>query len=398
MKIVYLSYDGLCDPLGSAQILPYIKGLTQPDLRYTIISLEKEHRFQAQGHSLKTELLNMGIQWVPLSYIESRSGWKALINIWKLFITTRKICKEFQPDFIHCRSYIPAFIARKIRIPYLFDMRGFWIDERIEGKIWPPSPVYQKLYQWLKKKEYLLFKDAAHIISLTRRAIPRIQAMAPNTGISVIPCIADKNHFKFNPDHRNTARLRLEIKPQAEVLAYLGSLGTWYLADEMMMFFKTFLSRYPDAIFLLITPDQADMLYSLTHTFEIPQSAIRFIHANHSEVPYFLSAADYGISFIRDLPSKSASSPTKIAEYALMGLPVIYNPVGDLDTMPVMGALIQNFNEPSFLQAILTLENIKKGSPEIREKALNAFNMEDAIHTYQQSYRTILKKIHSNTG
>ncbi len=396
MKVLYLSYDGLCDPLGSAQILPYVKGLAKKGVQYTLISREKEDRFRAQGATLRDEIARLDIRWIPLPYLPARSGWKALINIWKLFSTTRNVCAEFHPDFIHCRSYIPASIARRLKIPYLFDMRGFWIDERIEGKIWPETPVYLRIYRFLKKHEPALFRDAAHIISLTRRAIPRIQTMAPGTGISVIPCIADSTHFNRNPEHREQARTLLEIKPDAEVVVYLGSLGTWYLADEMMQFFKTFLNRFPDAVFLLITPEKADTIYTLTRNHQIPQTAIRFIKAKHAEVPFFLCAADFGISFIRDLPSKAASSPTKIAEYALMSLPVIYNPVGDLDQMPVYGALIRHFNEASYNEAIHSLTEIAWDAREIRKKALDNYNMEDALNTYYQSYSTILKKISSN--
>jgi hypothetical protein len=33
-------------------------------------------------------------------------------------------------------------------------MRGFWADERVEGKIWNvKNPVYRKAYQFFKQKE-----------------------------------------------------------------------------------------------------------------------------------------------------------------------------------------------------------------------------------------------------
>ena len=41
------------------------------------------------------------------------------------------------------------------------------------------------------------------------------------------------------------------------VLAYLGSLGSWYMLDEMLDFFKVYASHHADARFLFITPDRA---------------------------------------------------------------------------------------------------------------------------------------------
>ena len=46
--------------------------------------------------------------------------------------------KHFQ--LVHCRSYISALVGLKLKqqkgVKLLFDMRGFWADERVEGKIW----------------------------------------------------------------------------------------------------------------------------------------------------------------------------------------------------------------------------------------------------------------------
>lgn len=39
--LVFLSYDGLSDPLGEAQVLPYIKGLAALGWKYTLISFRK---------------------------------------------------------------------------------------------------------------------------------------------------------------------------------------------------------------------------------------------------------------------------------------------------------------------------------------------------------------------
>ena len=41
INTVYLSYDGLTDPLGQSQVLPYIIGIKQKGYNVTIISFEK---------------------------------------------------------------------------------------------------------------------------------------------------------------------------------------------------------------------------------------------------------------------------------------------------------------------------------------------------------------------
>ena len=48
MKVLYLTYDGLTDPLGQSQILPYLKMLSTKGAEISIISFEKKQRFAEQ--------------------------------------------------------------------------------------------------------------------------------------------------------------------------------------------------------------------------------------------------------------------------------------------------------------------------------------------------------------
>ena len=48
-------------------------------------------------------------------------------------------------------------------------MRGFWADERVDGKLWSLNNIfYKKIYRYFKKerKEFLQFSD--YTISLTK--------------------------------------------------------------------------------------------------------------------------------------------------------------------------------------------------------------------------------------
>jgi hypothetical protein len=64
-KILYITYDGLTDPLGQSQILPYLKGLSQYGYRFTILSFEKKDRFQKEKTVIDQLTLESNIDWVP---------------------------------------------------------------------------------------------------------------------------------------------------------------------------------------------------------------------------------------------------------------------------------------------------------------------------------------------
>ena len=44
IKVLYISYDGMTDPLGQSQVLPYLEGLAKKNYAITLISFEKEER------------------------------------------------------------------------------------------------------------------------------------------------------------------------------------------------------------------------------------------------------------------------------------------------------------------------------------------------------------------
>ena len=41
-NILYLSYDGMTDPLGQSQVLPYLAGLSKKGFRFHLISFENK--------------------------------------------------------------------------------------------------------------------------------------------------------------------------------------------------------------------------------------------------------------------------------------------------------------------------------------------------------------------
>ena len=59
-------------------------------------------------------------------------------------------------NIIHARIYIPALIGFYIKfffnIKLIFDMRGFWIDERIEWNLWKKNTFNYFFFKYFEKK------------------------------------------------------------------------------------------------------------------------------------------------------------------------------------------------------------------------------------------------------
>ena len=79
-------------------------------------------------------------------------------------------------DIVHCRSYVAAIagvILKKRRgAKFIFDMRGFWADERVDGGIWKAGGL---LYRGAKKVERWLLSNADYVVSLTQAGVDEIE-------------------------------------------------------------------------------------------------------------------------------------------------------------------------------------------------------------------------------
>ena len=53
-KVLYITYDGMTDPLGQSQVLPYLVGLSEKGYKFTILSFEKKERLCPRSSSKLT--------------------------------------------------------------------------------------------------------------------------------------------------------------------------------------------------------------------------------------------------------------------------------------------------------------------------------------------------------
>ena len=147
--------------------------------------------------------------------------------------------------------------------------------------------------------------------------------------IEVIPCCADLKHFsrdRFDEKTIEEAGKKLGISKNDFVLSYIGSLGTWYLLDEMMKFFKRLIYQKPEAKFLFITQENPQKIYETAEKNELKKNVIVVKSASREEVPLYTLLSDLSVFFIKSSFSKTASSPTKMGELLGLGIPVITNP------------------------------------------------------------------------
>jgi glycosyltransferase involved in cell wall biosynthesis len=402
-RVLYITYDGMTDQLGQSQVIPYLEILAARGYVITLISAEKKEKLSRDKHIIEKKLKRAGIHWHPIKFTRKPMFIAKIYDQWKLNRKVISLNKAEKFDFVHCRSYVPVEAALKLytrfRTPYLFDMRGFWVDERVDNGQWDLNKfVFRQLYKLYKKKEKMYFDKAAHIISLTQKGKEELinTFHIPNTKISVIPCCADLQHFNYEriseTDIQKT-RESLNIQPTSTVLMYLGSLGGWYLTNEMLDFFKILQKKEATSVFLFITHDNKQDILKNASSKGINPDSIRVLPASRLEVPLLMSVADCSIFFIKDAYSKKASSPTKQGEIMAMGIPVVCNDIGDTGVITKQsnsGVLIRSFDEIEYQKAIEQIcghNNFDKRS--IRKSAFTYYDLHTAGQKYTEIYHEL---------
>ncbi|MCU0417884.1 MAG: glycosyltransferase [Cytophagaceae bacterium] len=401
---VYISYDGLTDFLGQSQVLPYIIGLEEKGYRFSILSFEKPEKYEKEKSTINALLQGKNIHWIPLTYHKRFSILATVYDIGVGWFTIKKLYKKDPFVLLHTRSYIATLIGwlfnRYSKVPFLFDMRGFWADERVEGGIWNlKNPLFKFTYILFKKLEKLFIRDAATIISLTELAKNEMSHwnIRSTDSFQVIPCCADLSHFNRNKiDENRVVQLKqtLAIPHASPIVLYLGSIGTWYMLEEMLDFFNIYKKMYSDALFLFVTGDGPQHIYEAATKQHIPHEALRIISSPKKDVPYYIRCATVSVFFCKPSYSKKASSPTKLPEILALGIPVICNDgIGDMtEQMHTCkgGYVITSFANTAYQQAIDFICQNPLEVSQLDQYLVEHFSLTSGINKYAAVYQKIL--------
>ena len=406
-RILFISYNGMLDPLGQSQVIPYLRELARLGVQFTLLSFERPFAFTNEGSKVRDELQERlrgeRIEWHSLRYHQKPSLPATAFDVWSGIRYARYLVKRNGIEMVHARSHIPATIAlalkRRFGMRMIFDIRGLMAEEYRDAAHWREGSV---AYRITKSMERRALAAADGVVTLTERIWPIIKTWEGlrdrDVVHEVIPCCADLGRFRFSQSDREERRRELGLRDEI-VIVYSGSIDGWYLTEEMADFCAFVAQQRADAHFLWLTRTKHDRIRRLMHERGIATSGFTVCGANPADVPSYLSAADAGLAFIKPCFSKLASSPTKTAEYLACGLPLIINAgIGDADvlvTQQNVGALVNTFNNDEYSSAFHTIVQLLRDREAIRRKtrevAESFFNLETIAATrYARLYENVL--------
>ena len=404
MTVLYITYDGLLDPLGSSQILPYVKGISKHQDEVVIVSFEKSERFLYGKSALLSDLQNYSIKWKPLPFTKGLGFIGKSWDLCRMYIMALTIAWKHNIEVVHTRGHPPAlvglFIKHITKAKFIFDFRGLWVDERVDKGSWDLNYFFHRLqYRFFKRAERTLLIQSDHIVVLTHKVVNEIIKLGATeeSNITVIPCCANYNHFRLSTEtDKIDARISLGIPTDAFVLGYLGSIGKMYMLDKFFQLFVIATKNRANCHAVLITPD-TDQLKPLMNS-HLAHNLLERIHiksATHDQVPNLLPSMDVMVSFITSTYARMGASLTKMAECFAVGIPVVANSgVGDVKQIIDQldgGWMVDSLSEDRLMETAQNLDIISaKGGRRLRDVSHPILGLDFAAKCYQSVYEKLM--------
>ena len=395
-KILYISYDGLMEPLGQSQVLNYLKGLST-DYQMFVISYEKKEDYLdlKKKKLLKEIVSEKNINWIALRY---HSNYRVLSTIYDVllgFIVSFFLITFNRIQLIHIRSTIPGLIAQLLNIflnfKLIFDMRGFWSDEKADRGGWSREGMLYKFFNSLETK---LIQNSDSVITLTDNAIELILSKNPlfkrEKFVKITTC-SDLDVFK--------KREEIIENKKFFTLGHVGSVDTAYDIEPILNLYKRLSTKYDFFKLLFLNKGSHNYINHQLERLNISREGIEVIDVDFNQIPEYFKKIDFGCFYAKPNLSIKASMPTKLGEFLASGIPVLCNPLNEDITQLITKnniGIISDFDSSLNLESIqknlLDLSNSKDIRDKCRRVAESNFSLETGIKEYKLIYHSLLEK------
>ena len=357
MRTLYLCYFGLREPLVQTQVLPYLRQLAAQGIEVYLLTFEPNLSSAWQPTQLaetRAALKAEGIRWHCRAYHKSPSAPATLYDVLFGAATAIRLARRHQIKVLHARAHMAlamALLARPLTgSRVIFDVRGLMADEYADAGRWREGSAVYRSVKWLER---VGLRRADQLVVLTRRMRDWIvaQGFADAEKIEVIPCCVDPERFAGQNGTADSAI----AKPERFELVYAGAVTGLYLLEEIARFFLAVQARRRDAFLRILTKsDEAEAAATLRRV-GLQDNDFWIGAVPPAEVPSYLRRARLGLSLRKPTFAQIASSPTKIPEYLLAGLPVVSNVgVGDTDELlerERVGVVLRSFDDDALVAA-----------------------------------------------
>ena len=401
MGILYLSYDSLMEPLGQSQVFQYLHKLAQ-DHEITLVTYEKQRDWvdKARREAISQVVKKAGIRWISLRYHKRPATIATAYDLTLGFIVCIYLCIRYRIRIVHARGHVTSVLGlglkRILGVRFIFDMRGFWPESRVELGIWRKESLIYRISKWFDR-QFLLEADV--VVALIQKAVDLMRQYSFLQGQSkrfeVIPTCTNLDLFR--PADPNDCTVNIDDRPFT--LGYVGSAGPGYLFDAVLECFKMLKRQRPDARLLIINRNDHVHIRERLQACEIGMDSVEIKAVDYQDVPCEIGRMDAGIFLIIPHVSRVSAVPTKMGEFLACGVPCLANAgVGNVKEIlenDRVGIVIDELYQHSMEKAVDRLLELES-DPDVQGRCVSVaqryFSLESGVRAYDSIYRELLEK------
>lgn len=394
---LYLTRNGLLEPLGQSQVLAYLRELSR-DYRITLITYEKDEDWadEARVARQRAECEELGIRWLPQRFRPRPKVIAPALSMLRMVWLVRREVRGQGARLIHARSCIPAAVAmivsRLTGVPFIFDMRALWPEELITaGRLRRGSLLHRAIVA----TERACLRRAGAVVSLTQAAVDHLGRVYPvdmaGQRIAVIPTCADLDRF-----------VPAGQVPGRRVIGCLGTvLSGWFRLDWLASFLSVAATRDEGAVFELTTRDDPARVRAMLDPEGRLGDRLRIAPSAPEDVQKVLQRQTASVMFYAGGQiSELGRSPTRMAEILGCGLPIVANDgVGDVARIIReyrVGVLAAGLEPEAMTTAWSELMALMK-DPELtsrcRKAAEEVFSLGSGAAAYARLYEQMMEEV-----
>ena len=405
LKMLFIADGSLDRPLLHSQGLPLLRRLAEEGVVCTVQSFE--HSREVFTSPLGEDLARRGIRWLPVILPSNSSGLDRARMIAGGFMEAWKYCRVQGIQIVHCRSYRPAVIGSLLKTlagtGFVFDMRGFLIDEQILLGRWQARGLK---YSTARQLERHMLLNADMIVTTSPQFQQRVQSFSylANTRqkeyiVSVPNCVDTR---RFQRDEQTRAAYRGKMGWDGRlVVAFAGEARVSVEFGNILASFAILKEIEPRAFLALLAFGNLNVLRERLAAQGVAAEDYCLISVPPEEMPAYLAASDVGIVFLNQTSfTQAVASPIKFGEYLACGLPVVINPgIGDTERILHqyrVGWVVDPANPAALRlvagQIVDQVERDAQLSARCRQAAEQELSLEEALRGYLRIYQAVLKR------
>jgi len=272
---------------------------------------------------------------------------------------------------------------------FIFDIRGFWADEKVDRLGWSNQSLK---YKFFKKLERKLIKKADIIVTLTHSSKEFInnKFKRPTNSIKVIRTCVDFSEFNINQKSLKTFNSNAKL-----VIGYLGSIDTAYDFNSFLNLIKHLEKRGLEVHLKILSKTTPEIVLNSLKINNLEHLQHEVLFLNRDKLSREINKFDLLGFALKPSFSLIASMPTKIGESLACGTPIICNNFNNdiekminSDQIGVLYDFNKELDEENYAKIISLIED--KSTPSRCHKfSIKHFSLDMGSGQYSEIYKNL---------